>query len=60
MNERREQQSTGITVRADEPLIAVPVTDNQVRYFASREELDATIGQDAVQQGLDLAGAWAI
>lgn len=38
--------------------IAAPVGDNQVQYFTSEVELRAAAGPDAIQMGLELAGAW--
>ncbi len=58
MSELRERQNNDVTVHTREPLIAVPVGDDHMRYFTSEAELRATIGQDVIQRGLELAGAW--
>jgi len=58
MSELQERQSSNPLIHMSEPLIVVPVGDDQARYFTSEEELRASIGQDTIQRGLELAGAW--
>jgi hypothetical protein len=57
-----ESQRRGLLVRADEPLIVIPVSDGDgelVRYFTDEEDLDTTLDQSSIQRALALAGAWA-
>lgn len=45
----------------DEPLIGIPFYENGrevVYYFFSDEEVDAFLGEQAVQNALALAGCW--
>ncbi len=58
LHELQERQSGNLLIHTSEPLIVVPVGDDQARYFTSEEGLRAAIGQDAIQRGLELAGAW--
>ncbi|MGH2351664.1 MAG: hypothetical protein ACRDJN_08625 [Chloroflexota bacterium] len=49
-------------MREDQPLIGVLVWEDGrevVRYFADEADADATITDDAVQDALNLAGAWS-
>jgi len=48
-----------LSARINAPLIVVPVGDAEVRYFTSVADADAYVGQDAIQEALDLAGAWS-
>lgn len=43
----------------DEPPMAVVVSDNQIAYFMNGAALDNAFGQDVIQKGLALAGAWS-
>ena len=59
VSELRQPLPDSLTAGANEPLIAVPMGNGEVRYFKSDEEVDKAFGQSAVQRGLDLAGAWS-
>lgn len=62
MAERRPQRAPGLLVRSDQPLIGVPLQEDDqevVRYFADESEADAALPQDAIQQALGLVGAWS-
>jgi hypothetical protein len=56
------QPHAAISVGYDQPLIGVPGHENGrdvVRYFASEADADAALSDDAVQDALNLAGAWS-
>lgn len=59
MSDPTEQsRSNSLIASAKQPLIVVPVGDNEVRYFTSDEEVDRFFGANIVERGLALAGAW--
>jgi len=58
MSEVRDRHDKGLRASSRQPLIVVPIGDDDVRYFTSDEDADAVMSQDAIQQALDLAGAW--
>ncbi len=59
MSELQDRHEKGLRASSRQPLIVVPIGDDDVRYFTSDEEADASMSQDAIQRTLDLAGAWS-
>lgn len=62
MTKREFPHPAGLTTRPDQPLIGVVVEEHGqevVRYFAGEAEADAAISDEAVQEALNLAGAWS-
>ncbi len=59
MSELQNHHEKGLRASSRQPLIVVPIGDDDVRYFTSDEEADASMSQDAIQQALNLAGAWS-
>ena len=61
MHDVQEEQQPWNNLRAtrQQPLVVVPLGDDEVQYFTSDEEADAAMNYDSVQQALDLAGAWS-
>lgn len=62
MARRRPHRAASLLVRNDQPLIGVPVREDDqevVRYFVDESEADAALPQDAIQKVLSLAGAWS-
>jgi len=59
MSELQDRHEKGLRASSKQPLIVVPVGDNDVRYFTSDDDADASMAQDAIQRALDLAGAWS-
>lgn len=62
MTEQRSTQGASLLVRADQPLIAVPVEHNgeaDVHYFVDELAADAALGQADQQPAIKLAGVWS-
>ena len=59
MSNAQKRVDNSLTTRPHEPLIAVPMGSNGVRYFTNRDDAAAAGEQDAVQKAMDLAGAWS-
>ena len=59
MSTVQKRLDNSLTTRSNEPLIAVPVGDSEVRYFTSRDDAAAATEQDATQKAAALAGAWS-
>ena len=55
----RERHNTGLTARVDQPLIVLPVGDDEVRYFTSEEEADAYVAKEHPAGPINLAGVWS-
>lgn len=56
------RRGPGLVARPDQPLIGLIQQENGrevVRYFTDERQADASIADDAVQDALDLAGAWS-
>lgn len=57
-----ETQPSGFTVQDNQPLIGISMQSNGgevVQFFTDEDEADAAIPQDAIQDALNLAGAWS-
>lgn len=53
---------SSLAVPGDQPLIGLFLRENGrevVRYFADEEQAEAAVPDDAVQDALNLAGAWS-
>ena len=62
MAERRSHGVRSLLVRSNQPLIGIVLQEDDqevVRYFADEEAADAALSQGAIQQALNLAGAWS-
>ena len=61
MTAPQRRSLSSLTVRADQPLIAVMDQQNgtdAIRYFTDEAEADEALGDAGIQQALSLAGAW--
>jgi hypothetical protein len=62
MAERKQQPLPSLLVQDNQPLIGIPCEENGqevVRYFATEDEADQAVADQAVQDALSLAGAWS-
>ena len=62
MAEAQARRGAVLVVRADQPLIGIPVEEEGqevTRYFVDDEEAERALGQDGVQRALSAIGAWS-
>lgn len=59
MSELQERQFNSLAAGIDEPLIVVPVGDNEVRYFTSDEDAEAFVSDSSATAPIRLAGVWS-
>jgi hypothetical protein len=59
--ERRQRDKPGVTVRSDEPIIALFLSDDsdEVTYFFSEEDADAAVSPEMRKAAREVVGAWS-
>lgn len=61
MSELRQSRgrSHSLIAHSRQPLIAIPIGDDEVQYFTSDEEADAFVANGRAAEPISLAGVWS-